>query len=87
MLEKRKHLKEIINTKTSQIHARDKIIDEQKIEIHKWQKENKELRYENEEFLELVKKIRTISESNHYNNAEIALKRINELVCDYQSRN
>ena len=43
MLETRKQLKEIIDTKTKQIHAREKLLDEQRAEIHAWQEENKEL--------------------------------------------
>lgn len=36
MLETRKQLKEIIDTKTKQIHAREKLLDEQRAEIHAW---------------------------------------------------
>lgn len=56
MFESRKRLKEIIDTKTKKIHSREKLIDNQREEIHSWQEENnllyesiKDLRSENEE--------------------------------------
>lgn len=60
MLETKKQLREIIETKTKQIHARDKIINEQKAEIKEWRKENKELRYENEDLTDFKNKIISI---------------------------
>lgn len=85
MLETKKQLREIIDTKTKQIHSRDKFIEEQRAEIHGWQKENKdlydenkELRYENDELAEFKDKIIRIMTSkdtivNKYD-------KINELV-------
>ena len=43
MLETRKRLKEIIDTKTRQIHARDNLIDKQREEIRMWKEENRVL--------------------------------------------
>ena len=70
MLETRKRLKEIIDTKTRQIHARDNLIDKQREEIHQWQEENKELyeqgkdlRNENEELKLFKDKVISIMKS------------------------
>lgn len=70
MLETRKQLKEIIDTKTKQIHAREKLLDNQRAEIHEWQQENKalyeeikDLRFENEELKEFKNKVINIMNS------------------------
>ena len=92
MLETRKQLKEIIDTKTKQIHAREKLLDEQRAEIHQWQEENKalynenkDLRFNNEELSELVKRIKNLAESNNYNNEKSILNKIKELVKDFEA--
>lgn len=94
MFERKKHLREVIKTKSKQIENRDKLIDGQRAEIHQWQKENevlhqesKELRFDNEELRELFNKIKNLVEINNYNNEKIILAKIKELVCDYQSKN
>lgn len=87
MIERKKHLREVIKTKSKQIENRDKLIDGQRAEIHQWQKENKELRFDNEELRELFNKIKNLVEINNYNNEKIILAKIKELVCDYQSKN
>ena len=40
MFERKRHLKEVIETKSKQIANRDKLIDGQRAEIHQWQEEN-----------------------------------------------
>lgn len=94
MIERKKHLREVIKTKSKQIENRDKLVDGQRAEIHQWQKENevlhqenKELRFDNEELRELFNKIKNLVEINNYNNEKIILAKIKELVCDYQSKN
>lgn len=92
MLETRKRLKEIIDTKTRQIHARDNLIDKQREEIHQWQEENKELyeqgkdlRNENEELKLFKDKVISIMKSKD----TIVNKndKMNELVDDVESYN
>lgn len=50
-------------------------------------KENKDLRYENEEQEDILKEINSLTTSNTYNNEKIILNKIKELVHDYQSGN
>lgn len=49
--------------------------------------ENKDLRFENEEQLDLIKRIDKLVNSNQYNNEKAILNKIKELVSDYQSIN
>lgn len=92
MFERKRHLREVIETKSKQIANRDKLIDGQRAEIHQWQEENKalynenkELRFDNEERSELIKRIKDLAESNSYNNEKIILNKIKELVKDFDS--
>lgn len=92
MFERKRHLKEVIETKSKQIANRDKLIDGQRAEIHQWQEENKtlynenkNLKFEKKEFQRLFERVKTISESNNYNNSEIALNKIKELVKDFEA--
>lgn len=92
MFTRKRHLKEIIETKSKQIANRDKLIDGQRAEIYQWQEENKalynenkELRFDNEERSELIKRIKDLAESNSYNNEKIILNKIKELVKDFDS--
>ena len=43
MFERKRHLREVIETKSKQIANRDKLIDGQRAEIHQYQEENKAL--------------------------------------------
>lgn len=92
MFERKKHLREVIKTKSKQIENRDKLIDGQRAEIHQWQEEkkalyseNKALRFDNEELSELVKRIKNLAESNSYNNEKSILNKIKELVKDFEA--
>lgn len=92
MFERKRHLKEVIETKSKQIANRDKLIDGQRVEIHQCQEENKalynenkDLRFNNEELSELVKRIKNLAESNSYNNEKSILNKIKELVKDFDS--
>ena len=49
--------------------------------------ENKDLRFENEEQLDLIKRIDESVNSNKYNNEKAILDKIKELVRNYQSIN
>lgn len=49
--------------------------------------ENKDLRFENKEQLDLIKRIDESVNSNKYNNEKAVLNKIKELVRDYQSIN
>lgn len=92
MLETRKRLRETIDTQIKQIHAREKLLDEQREEIRMWKEENrvlyeqgKDLRNEVEELklfrdnvINIIKAKGTIVDK---------YDKINELVDDYQSIN
>ena len=49
--------------------------------------ENKELRFENEEQADLIRRISNLVSLNKYNNEKVFLNKIKELVSDYQSIN
>ena len=49
--------------------------------------ENKDLRFENEEQQDLIKRRDKLVNSNKYNNEKAILNKIKELVSDYQSIN
>lgn len=92
MLETRKRLKEIIETKTRQIHARDnkiseleKLLNEYKEESKELYEQGKDLRNENEELklfkdkvIKIMKSKDTIVNKND---------KMNELVDDVESYN
>ena len=92
MLETRKRLKEIIETKTRQIHARDNTISELEKLLNEYKEENKELyeqgkdlRNENEELKLFKDKVISIMKSKD----TIVNKndKMNELVDDVESYN
>lgn len=92
MLETRKRLKEIIDTKTRQIHARDNMISELKKQLNEYKEENlelyeqgKDLRNENEELKLFKDKVISIMKSKD----TIVNKndKMNELVDDAESYN
>ena len=92
MLETRKRLKEIIDTKTRQIHARDNMISELKKQLNEYKEENlelyeqgKDLRNENEELKLFKDKVISIMKSKD----TIVNKndKMNELVDDVESYN
>lgn len=91
---KRKYLEKAIEIKTSEIFKLENelknaknnnvILIKENLTI---KEENKDLRFENEEQLDLIKRIDESVNSNKYNNEKAILDRIKELVRDYQSIN
>lgn len=59
-------------------------LTKESIAVHE---ENKELRFENEEQADLIKRISNLVSLNKYNNEKVFLNKIKELVSDYQSLN
>lgn len=59
-------------------------LKKENIAVHE---ENKELRFENEEQADLIKRISNLVSLNKYNNEKVFLNKIKELVSDYQSLN
>ena len=59
-------------------------LTKENIAVHE---ENKELRFENEEQADLIKRISNLVSLNKYNNEKAVLSKIKELVSDYQSIN
>lgn len=91
---KRKYLEKAIEIKTSEIFKLENelknakhnnvILIKENLTI---KEENKDLRFENEEQLDLIKRIDESVNSNKYNNEKAILDKIKELVRDYQSIN
>lgn len=59
-------------------------LTKENIAVHE---ENKELRFENKEQADLIKRISNLVSLNKYNNEKVFLNKIKELVSDYQSLN
>lgn len=78
--------RKILNQK-SMIHNRDILIRDMEEQAKVLHEENKDLRFENEEAEELIKRIERLISSNKYNNEKAVLSKIKELVDDYQSIN
>ena len=83
MLETKRHLREVIETKSKQIASRDKLILEYREEHKALYKEITDLRIE---ILGLIDKIKGLTESNKYNNEKIFLNKIKELVNDFEGK-
>ena len=91
---KRKYLEKAIEIKTSEIFKLENelknakhnnvILIKENLTI---KEENKDLRFENKEQLDLIKRIDESVNSNKYNNEKAILDKIKELVRDYQSIN
>lgn len=91
---KRKYLEKVIEIKTSEIskleneleNARHNnvILIKENLTI---KEENKDLRFENEEQLDLIKRIDKLVSFNKYNNEKAVLNKIKELVKESQSIN
>lgn len=91
---KRKYLEKVIEIKTSEISKlenelenakhNNEILIKENLTI---KEENKDLRFENKEQLDLIKRIENLIDSNRYNNEKAILDKIKELVRDYQSIN
>ena len=91
---KRKYLEKAIEIKTSEIFKLENELENAKHnnailikENLTIKEENKDLRFENEEQSDLIKRIENLIDSNKYNNEKAILDRIKELVRDYQSIN
>lgn len=79
----RKALKEA----ESKVENRNILIKDMEEQAKALYEENKDLRFENEEQLDLIKRIDRLVNSNKYNNEKAILGTIKELVRDYQSIN
>ena len=79
----RKALKET----EDKIGNRNMLIKDMEEQAKALYEENKDLRFENEEQLDLIKRIDKPVNSNKYNNEKAILDKIKELVRDYQSIN
>lgn len=78
--------RKILNQK-SMIHNRDSLIKDMEGQAKVLYEENKDLRFENEEQRDLISRIERLVNSNKYNNEKAVLRKIKELVSDYQSIN
>lgn len=71
----------------SKVENRNMLIKEMEEQAKALYEENKDLRFENEEQLDLIKRIDKLVNSNKYNNEKAIIDKIKELVRDYQSIN
>lgn len=69
------------------IKHRDILIGDMEKQAKVLHEENKDLRFENEEQIDLISRIEKLVSSNKYNNEKAVLSKIKELVDDYQSIN
>ena len=94
MFKRTKELQTLLNASRKALkEAEDKVenrnilIKDMKEQAKALYEENKDLRFENEEQLDLIKRIDESVNSNKYNNEKAVLNKIKELVRDYQSIN
>ena len=94
MFKRTKELQTLLNASRKALkEAEDKIenrnilIKDMEEQAKALYEENKDLRFENEEQLGLIKRIDESVNSNKYNNEKAVLNKIKELVRDYQSIN
>lgn len=94
MFKRTKELQTLLNTSRKALkEAEDKmenrniLIKDMEEQAKALYEENKDLRFENEEQLDLIKRIDRLVNSNKYNNEKAILDKIKELVRDYQSIN
>lgn len=76
-----------IENLTARINNRDKLIEKQSETIKRYEEENADLRFKNEELRTVIRQINILLTSNTYENKEVIDKKIKELVADYQSLN
>lgn len=91
---KRKYLERTLNSKLDEISRlnsdleiakrNNELLSEENLALYG---ENKDLRFENEEQDELIKRLERLFNSNKYNNDKAVLEKAKELVRDYQSIN
>ena len=72
------------NIVIADLQSRNEELTKENLAVHE---ENKELRFENEEQAELIKRISNLVSLNKYNNEKVFSNKIKELVSDYQSIN
>lgn len=71
----------------SKVENRNMLIKEMEEQAKALYEENKDLRFENEEQLDLIKRIDKLVNSNKYNNEKAIIDKIKELVSDCKSIN
>lgn len=94
MFKRTKELQTLLNSSRKalkeaedKIENRNMLIKDMEEQAKALYEENKDLRFENEEQLNLIKRIDRLVNSNKYNNEKAILDKIKELVRDYQSIN
>lgn len=94
MFKRTKELQSLLNASRKalkeaedKIENRNMLIKDMEEQAKALYEENKDLRFENEEQLDLIKRIDKLVNSNKYNNEKAVLDKIKELVRDYQSIN
>lgn len=67
----------------TKIESRNTIIADMEKQAEELYEENKDLRHENEEQLDLIRKINKLLSCNKYNNERSILNKIKELISDF----
>lgn len=80
---KSKELQKLVNSSRKALgRAEDKIEDLTKENLEVYE-ENKDLRFENEEQKDFIKRINKLVNSNKYNNEKAILQKVKELISDF----
>lgn len=94
MFKRTKELQSLVNASRnalkdaeSKIENRNAVIKDMEEQAKALYEENKDLRFENEEQLDLIKRIDKLVNSNKYNNEKAIIDKIKELVSDCKSIN
>lgn len=94
MFKRIKELQSLVDSSRKSLKEAERKVEERNILIADMERqanalyeENKDLRFENEEQSDLIKRIEKLSTSNTYNNEKAVLSKIKELISDYQSQN
>lgn len=82
-----KEMQGLIDSSRRNLKSAERKIADMEKQAEALYQENKDLRFENEELKELIKRIEKLISSNKYNNEKAVLDKIKELVRDYQSIN
>ena len=82
-----KEMQGLIDSSRKNLKSAERKIADMEKQAEALYEENKDLRFENEELKELIKRIEKLISSNKYNNEKAVLDKIKELVRDYQSIN
>ena len=80
---KNKELQKLVNSSKKALEKAERKVEELVKENIALYEENKDLRFENEEQKDFIKRIGRLVNSNKYNNEKAILQKIKELISDF----